>query len=90
MIDIGDYIARDSPSAAMAMLERIEGRVVKGVGAPLTGRVVPEFENPEIREFIVGNYRIVYRVAKAKATKGQMVVLTVFEGHRLCPPDVGA
>lgn len=27
-----------------------------------TGRVVPEFGNTNIREFIQGNYRIVYRI----------------------------
>jgi plasmid stabilization system protein ParE len=26
------------------------------------GRVVPEFENPNLREMILKNYRIVYRI----------------------------
>ena len=86
MIDVGDYIAKENPSAALAMLERIEDRVVKGADAPLTGRIVREFANPEIREFILGNYRIVYRIKEAG--KGEMVVVTVFEGHRLFPPEV--
>ena len=86
MIDVGEYIAKDNPSAALAMLERIEERVEKGAESPLTGRVVPEFSNAEIREFILGNYRIVYRVGKA--TKGGIVVLAVFEGRRLFPSDI--
>ena len=45
---------------------------------PHSGRVVPEFAQEDIREVIVGNYRIVYRI-EAK----DVVVLTVFEGHKL-------
>ena len=86
LIDLGEYIAKDNRKAARAMLERIRERVSTAAGTPLTGRVVPEFGNPEIREFVVGSYRVVYRVGKA--TKGRIVVLTVFEGHRLFPPDV--
>lgn len=87
MIDIGDYIAKDNRAAARAMLSRIRERVKSAVGSPLTGRVVPEFGNPEIREFVVGNYRVVYRIGRA--TNRRMVVLTVFEGHRLFPPEEG-
>ena len=29
---------------------------------PRKGRIVPEFGNTNIREFIQGNYRIVYRI----------------------------
>ena len=45
---------------------------------PHAGRVVPEFDRDDIREVIVGNYRIVYRV---RAT--EVLVLTVFESHKL-------
>ena len=86
MVDIGEYIAKDNVSSALGMLERIEERVEKGAEAPLTGRVVPELARPDIREFILGNYRIVYRVSEAG--EGEMAVLTVFEGHRLFPSEV--
>jgi len=50
---------------------------------PLSGRVVPEFNSDDMREIIVGHYRIVYRIEHT-----EMVVLTVFEGHKLLPsPD---
>jgi plasmid stabilization system protein ParE len=35
-----------------------------------------------LRELVIGNYRIVYR-----RTPSAVVVLTVFEGHRLLRPD---
>jgi toxin ParE1/3/4 len=29
---------------------------------PFSGRVVPEFESPDVRELIFGNYRIIYEI----------------------------
>jgi plasmid stabilization system protein ParE len=49
---------------------------------PLRGRRVPEFADRELRELILRNYRMVYRV------RGSAVeVLTVFEAHRLIPNE---
>lgn len=42
------------------------------------GRVVPEFNQETIRELIIENYRLVYRIHAAT-----IEILTVFEGHRL-------
>ena len=49
---------------------------------PKIGRTVPEILNPQIREIIVKKYRIVYRIKEEK-----IVILTVFEGHRLLRID---
>lgn len=46
--------------------------------------MVPERERPDLREVFVGGYRIIYRVRAERID-----VLTVFEGHRLLPEDVG-
>jgi mRNA-degrading endonuclease RelE of RelBE toxin-antitoxin system len=43
---------------------------------------VPEFSRDDIRELIEGKYRIVYQVLTDR-----LVVLTVFEGHRLFPEE---
>lgn len=51
------------------------------VDFPKSGRIVPELSNSAVREVILGNYRIVYRLA------GQSVhVLTIFHGARLLNP----
>jgi len=50
--------------------------------APLAGRRVPELSRDDIREMIEGKYRIVYQVFADR-----LVVLTVFEGHRLFPEE---
>jgi plasmid stabilization system protein ParE len=44
---------------------------------PRAGRVVPEVGREDVREVLVGNYRIVYEVRSA-----EIRILTVFEGHR--------
>ena len=47
---------------------------------PESGRVVPELGRQEIREVIVGSYRVVYRMHE-DATQ----ILTVFRASRLFP-----
>ena len=76
---IGDYIARDNQTAAHQWVERLIAAVDRAGEMPLSGRRVHEIpERKEIREVVLRNYRIVYRVGN-KAIE----VLTVFEGHRL-------
>ncbi|MCF8080822.1 MAG: type II toxin-antitoxin system RelE/ParE family toxin [Desulfobacterales bacterium] len=76
------YIAVDNPSAAKRWVDRLRSRAKKALQAPLAGRKVPEFSREDIRELIAGNYSIVYQVFEDR-----LVVLTVFEGHRLFPGD---
>lgn len=73
------YVAWDDPLAAIALVDRLIERVDALRDQPRMGRVVPEAANPDIRELIAGNYRLVYRI------HGKTIeVLQVFEGHRLC------
>ncbi|MBN1359621.1 MAG: type II toxin-antitoxin system RelE/ParE family toxin [Sedimentisphaerales bacterium] len=45
------------------------------------GRLVPEVNDPAIRELILGNYRVIYRL------RGDLVeILTVHRGARLLDP----
>jgi toxin ParE1/3/4 len=81
--EIGRYIDRDSPEAARRWVGRLQGRARSAATAPRAGRVVPEFERQEIREVFLGNYRIVYRLRP-----NEIVILTVFEGHRLLPIEM--
>ncbi len=49
---------------------------------PHSGRVVPETRDPCLREIVLGNYRIMYRV------RGDLVdVLTVYHGAKLLDPS---
>ncbi len=78
LIEIGEYIAADDPIAARAWVETLRQRAVKASKMQRTGRVVPEIGRDDVREVLHRNYRIVYRVVD-----DGIVVLTVFEGHRL-------
>jgi addiction module RelE/StbE family toxin len=75
--EIAHYIARDNPRAAERWVERLVEAAHKIANAPLAGRMVPELEDPAIREVLVRKYRIVYRIDPKR-----IVVLTIFEGHR--------
>jgi len=78
LTDIGDFIAADDPRAARAWVERLRRRAATTAKAPGAGRIVPELGRKDLRKVLLGSYRIVYRVQRQG-----IVVLTVFEGHRL-------
>ena len=58
-----------------------ERKVQKLKDFPQSGRMVPEAEDPVIREVILGNYRIVYRTHKELVE-----ILTIYHGARLLNP----
>lgn len=80
LFEIGDYIALDDPEAAVRWIRRLRERVRKAARMPGTGRAVPEIQRADIREVLLGHYRIIYRVAERA-----LVVLFVIEGHQLIP-----
>lgn len=75
--EIERFIAQHNPQRASAFIDRLLEKGDTIASFPSMGRVVPELAQPEIREILVGKYRIVY-----KETPDQIVILTVFEGHR--------
>jgi plasmid stabilization system protein ParE len=48
-------------------------------GHSKTGRIVPEFEDAQIREVIEGNYRIIYFLENENIIK----IIRVYHGARL-------
>lgn len=82
---IRDYVARDSAKYATLLVERLIASLDQVRLFPEIGRIVPEYHRPELREVILGSYRVVYRLWDA-----QIEVLTVFHGARLFPDDVEA
>lgn len=78
--DIAQYIAKDSEFYAAAVVRELTeaGRSLERFAD--RGRIVPEYEDPTIRELIVSRYRLVYQV-------GDRVVhvLRLIHGARLLP-----
>jgi plasmid stabilization system protein ParE len=62
LINIGDYIEKDSFRYAEIVVNGLFDSVDILELHPLTGRIVPEFNDKNIRELIRGNYRIVYKI----------------------------
>ncbi len=77
------YVARDSAHYARLLVERLFSAVDRLAAFPESGRMVPEFQRADLREVILGSYRIVYQLRD-----GHAVVLTVFHGARLFPKTV--
>jgi len=72
------YVASDDPRAADRLLERLVDGGESLSALPRRGRPVQEMPGRDLRELVIRNYRLVYRV------RGDRVdILTVFEGHRL-------
>ena len=76
------YISFDSPQAAMRLGRLFFSKEVMLGKHPEIGRVVPEFSNLSIREVVVGNYRLIYKVDHF--TK-QILILRYWHGARGIP-----
>lgn len=78
---IAEYIHRDSPAYASAvvskLLEAAQGLVI----FPNAGRIVPEFADNTIRECFVYSYRLIYRIQGNK-----VLVVAAVHGRRLLDP----
>lgn len=79
LISIAEFIAQDSRKYAKIQVRRIRERVRQLVHFPKSGRIVPELENPRIREVIMGNYRIIYLIA----TDERIDILTIHHAAKL-------
>ncbi|HBG93274.1 MAG: plasmid stabilization protein [Nitrospirae bacterium GWF2_44_13] len=79
---ICEFIARDAMRYAQLFAIQAFETVDRLEMFPLSGRVVPEINKQEIREVILGNYRIVYRFMG-----NEVEVLTVHHGAQLLTAD---
>lgn len=77
------YIAQDNPEAARRLRGKIKQAVTELREHPQIGRMVPEFEDPSIRERIVAPYRIIYMLDGM--FDGNVRVLGVYHSRRLLP-----
>ena len=72
-----DDIRKDSKYYATRFVEKIIEAVENLDELPQMGRTVPEAEEESIRELLLHNYRIIYRVEADR-----ILVLTVIHGAR--------
>ena len=67
---------------AQLFVQKIFQSVRRLTTSPESGRKVPEIGRNEIREIIVGNYRIIYR-----SQKQVIEILTVYHSSKLLNKD---
>lgn len=60
--EIIDYIAQDSPQYASLFYEQVREKVENLNSFPKLGRKIPELDDPNIRELILRDYRLIYRI----------------------------
>jgi addiction module RelE/StbE family toxin len=72
------FIEVDSPHYAEVIVRRLLHAVDRLQDFPQSGRVVPEYVDPAIREVVLRPYRIVYRIVSDQ----QIHVLTIHHGAR--------
>jgi toxin ParE1/3/4 len=80
---IAEYIAVDSGAYARGVVTRIVDAADELLRFPMFGRRVPEWDDDSIRDRIVGNYRLIYRVREQ-----HILILSVIHGARLLPDDI--
>jgi toxin ParE1/3/4 len=78
--DAAEYIEKDSPKAAAALIAGAFEATNRLADFPRLGRRVPEWGLDEYRDLILGNYRIIYHIGI-----GQIEVATFIHGARLLP-----
>lgn len=79
---IAEYIARDSPHYASLFCLNVLEKVDLLTAFPKLGRMVPETDVATIRELLMGNYRIIYRIVD-----DLVEILTVYHGSRILDLD---
>lgn len=75
--DIHDYIAKDSKYYAQKVSQDIVDKSEKLNLFPDVGRIVPEIDDPNIREIFIYAYRLIYEVQS-----NSVQVLALIHGKR--------
>lgn len=80
--EVVTYIAQDSHAAAVEVLEAAIKAAATLATSSERGRVVPETNDPAIREVLVFRYRLMYGVEHQR-----VVVAALCTGRATLPPD---
>jgi toxin ParE1/3/4 len=80
--EIADYISQGSPMAAERWIHSIVNRIEQVKDFSRSGRSVPEVNRKDIRELIIANYRIIYRIEPKVVS-----ILTVRHSRQILPDE---
>jgi plasmid stabilization system protein ParE len=85
--DVVRYISLDSPERAVTFGLFLVSHTKRLAEFPELGRVVPEFDIPNLREIVVRSYRVIYRVDHADC---RVDVVRFWHGARGTPEIEGS
>ena len=74
---IAAYISSDSPAYAKIVVKKIVKLTRQLARFPQSGREVPEFQDPSLRELFAYSYRIIYKVETE-----EVIIASVIHGKR--------
>lgn len=80
---IYQYVKRDAPFYAQGVVDQLTRRSQQLIDYPHSGRIVPMYDDRNIRELIVYPYRLIYRV-----TFDRIYVIAVFHGAQQLPDSI--
>ena len=78
------FISQDSPHYAQVVVRQLIAATDQLLVFPESGRAVPEFADPDVREAVRRPYRIVYRLVGNDA----LHILTVHHGSQRFPSEI--
>jgi plasmid stabilization system protein ParE len=77
--DIAEFISKASVNYARVQTKRFFERAAVLENFPLSGRIVPELGTDQLRELIIGPYRMIYYVTP----NNRIEILTIHHGGML-------
>ncbi len=80
---IYQYIKRDAPFYATQTVGKLTRRVDQLIDHPRSGRIVPKYDDENLRELIAHPYRLIYRLKSDRID-----IITVFHGARQLPDSL--
>ena len=80
---IYQYIKRDAPPYATQMVDKLTRRVDQLIDHPRSGRIVPKYDDANLRELIVYPYRLMYRLKSDRVD-----IIAVFHGAQQLPESL--
>ena len=76
--DIANYISKDSPKYAQILIKQIYEMMSHLEQFPKIGRKVPEYKDPNLREILYKNYRIIYLIKQR-----HLEIISIIHGSRI-------
>jgi toxin ParE1/3/4 len=75
------FICNDAPYRAAIFINELKESTDRLESFPRYGRIIPEKNNPDYRELLFGNYRIMYRIQDSLVE-----ILQVYHSSRMFDP----